>query len=85
MYAKEVNDCYSFYNIKRTTSAEEKHINTNYKESNYKYKVSCSKCSNSWLYLKKTKVIRSLEENKDKDRFKCPYCGGKAFTLNYNI
>ena len=52
--AEIVNKKYGF-NIKRTTSAEEKNITT---ETDYKYIIQCPDCGYQWKYIRMTKCVK---------------------------
>lgn len=53
-----VNDCYSYYNIKRTASAEEKGINIKEEEKNYKYALRCKCCGKIFYKNRMCNVIK---------------------------
>src|SRR5699024_4635554 len=56
-----VNDCYSFYNIKRCTSPEEKGINENIEKKEAKYILRCTKCGKLFYKNRMCKVIKYHE------------------------
>lgn len=53
-----VNDCYAFYNIKRTTTAEEKGIKEEEDSKNYKYALRCKCCGKIFYKTRMCDVIR---------------------------
>lgn len=63
------------YNIKRTTSCEEKGIERIKKTP--KYTVVCNRCDRKWNYNRAGSVIKNI------NRCKCPYCNIRS--LEYKI
>lgn len=78
-WANYVNDCYSCYNIKRTTSFEEKGINRD-EVIKYNYLVKCNKCGYEWKKQKRSSVVTYPSH------YHCR-CGGTlaVYNLNKNI
>ena len=76
--AELVNDCY-MYDIKRATSAAEKHIDLQTTKK-YKYIVTCTGCGAVSKYVRKGKVIRLLQSELT-GSCTCGVCGGKHFIL----
>lgn len=66
-YASIVNSHYPQYNIKRTTSCEEKGIE---KTEKYKYVLKCKECGHTYFYTRQTKAVKNYE------KFHCGYCEG---------
>ena len=72
--AYKVNRAYpSYYNIKRTTSNEEKGIEVKKKE--YNYMLKCESCGHLFGYYRITKAVQHPE------RYRCN-CGGKLIRYN---
>ena len=69
-YADKVNRLLPQYNIKRTTSAEEKGIEVRRKEPIYRYILRCCSCGKEFKRQKKTSV------NEHPEHYRCT-CGGK--------
>jgi predicted SprT family Zn-dependent metalloprotease len=68
--ANRVNSAYG-YNIKRTTSAEEKGLKNIYTTPVYKYAVVCTHCGHEYRRAKMTSVIKNPEN------YRCSHCKGK--------
>ena len=66
--ANKVNKYYPQYNIKRTTSEEEKGIEPVTKKQEAKYIISCPKCGWEEPYFRYTKVVEHT------DRYRCTKC-----------
>ena len=64
------------YNIKRTTSCEEKGIEKEVKLT--KYTVTCSLCNRKWYYNRAGSVIQHISI------CKCPYCNKKSLSYVQN-
>lgn len=73
-YADKVNRLLPQYNIKRTTSAEEKGVEVRRKEPEYRYILRCNSCGNEIKRQKKTAVIDHPEH------YRCT-CGGKLIRI----
>lgn len=72
--ANKVNRAYpGYYNIKRTTSNEEKGIEATEKE--YNYMLRCTKCGHLFGYYRISKAVKHPEN------YRCR-CGGKLETYN---
>ena len=69
-YANKVNRLLPQYNIKRTTSAEEKGVAVRRKEPVYRYILKCCNCGNEIRRQKKTAITEHPEH------YRCK-CGGK--------
>ena len=69
-YADKVNRLLPMYNIKRTTSAEEKGVAVKRKEPEYRYILKCYDCNKEIRRQKKSAVIEHPEH------YRCT-CGGK--------
>lgn len=54
--ANIVNSKYPNYNIKRTTSSEEKGIS---KSESYKFSLTCKDCGKKYYYMKKCKAVQN--------------------------
>ena len=67
--ANRVNAVYG-YNIQRTTSSEEKGIESVYEKPVLQYAVACTHCGHEYHRLKMTSVIKTPE------RYRCSHCGG---------
>lgn len=64
------------YNIKRTSSCQEKGIES---ISNMpKYTVTCNICNAKWYYNRAGRVVENI------NRCKCPYCNIKSLILTHN-
>lgn len=57
-----VNDCYSFYNIKRCTSSEEKGINEEIEKKESKYILRCTKCGKLFYKDRICNAVRYPED-----------------------
>lgn len=66
--AERVNRAYSQYNIKRTSTAEEKGIDEKPIIPTYKYTVKCPQCGTVYRRIKKTKLVKYPE------RYRCGIC-----------
>ena len=72
--AEQVNRSYSQYNIKRTTSYEEKgipEVKRTPRHYDVKYEIKCTRCGESIYRKKSTKVILHPE------RYRCGKCNAK--------
>ena len=69
-YADKVNRTYG-YNIKRTTSMEEKGIDAENRHIEYKYAVRCESCKRLVVRTKMCNII------KYPDNYRCGVCNGK--------
>ena len=74
-WAKVINDN-TKYTIKRTTSCEEKGLETVVVLP--KYTVACYRCNKNWYYNRAGNVIKNL------NRCRCPYCNTKSLVLAVN-
>lgn len=68
--AELVNDCYSFYNIKRCTSSEEKGIKTNIEQVEYKYIFRCEDCGQTIKRQRESQFVKYY------DLYRCGRCKG---------
>lgn len=71
VYAAQVNRAYPQYNIKRTTSSEEKgvpEIKRKSRSYQWKYEIKCTKCGGSVYRKKATSVVLHPE------RYRCMKC-----------
>ena len=76
-WANEINYAYPQYNIKRTSSCEEKGIEST--DSLAKYIITCNKCNHHWYYMRNCGVVKRVK------RCKCPYCMDYTLSLTTNI
>lgn len=77
-YAEQVNRAYPQYNIKRTTSSEEKGVpQTKRTTRNYevKYEIRCTRCGGSVYRRKASSVVQHPE------RYRCMKCNAKLEVL----
>ena len=65
-WADVINAHYPKYNIKRTTSCEEKGMESI--DQMAKYIVTCNECGRNWHYMRNCSVIKRIS------KCKCPYC-----------
>lgn len=79
--AELVNDCY-MYNIKRTTSAAEKNIDMSAIKQ-YKYKITCTTCGNTNLYIRKSKIVKMILADPH-GSCRCGKCNGTDFIVKEN-
>ena len=77
-----VNDCYSCYNIKRTTSSEEKGIE--YIPKKYKYTLICNECNRKYKYNRMCKALKYIADGNVGGRYKCK-CGCRKFCVRENF
>lgn len=71
LLAGKVNHAYPQYNIKRTTTSEEKGVEESERTYQKNYKVVCSGCGRYWYRQKASKLIQHPEN------YRCAKCGGK--------
>lgn len=76
-YAKKVNDAYG-YNVKRTTSAEEKGLKDKKIERANKYFIGCPCCGRKWGYKSLSKAVKNPEN------FRCPDCKTSLVRVDEN-
>lgn len=69
--ALKVNRAYPKYNIKTSTTMEEKGIKDFLESGAYKYKVVCKRCNTAALYMRRTNAVTHPE------RFCCGTCEGQ--------
>lgn len=69
--AAKVNSKYKQYNIKRTTSNDEKGIDEKVVEKDYPYQFKCTGCCKIVKRMKQSKFVLCY------DRYRCGICGGK--------
>lgn len=65
-----VNDCYSFYNIKRCSSSEEKGIKTDIKKIEYKYIFKCENCGQTIKRQRESQFVKYY------NLYRCGRCEG---------
>lgn len=80
-YASMVNRRYG-YNVKRTTSANEKGLQPCVADSTAKYTVTCEKCGRTHNYAREGKVVKILKGELWGSCRCC--CGSKHLTLTEN-
>ena len=68
-WADVVNSAYG-YNIKRTSSAEEKGVRVDSRENRRHYEVTCKECGAMWIYYRDNKITKNYKS------CRC-YCGGR--------
>ncbi len=74
VYAAQVNRAYPQYNIKRTTSYEEKGVQKSKRAPQYydvKYEIRCTRCGGSVYRRKASKVVLHPE------KYRCVKCNAK--------
>lgn len=76
-WADIINRTYPKYNIQRTTSCEEKGIEST--NSLAKYIVTCDECGHHWYYMRNCGVIKRI------NKCKCPYCLDYTLSVTVNI
>ncbi len=79
-YAEIMNRKYG-YNIKRCTSADEKHISIEIAKPKYKYTVVCEKCGTKSNYTKLSKLVKLIKSNPHDSGCRCLRCGNDTFSL----
>lgn len=73
--ARLVNTKIPGYNIKRTTSYEEKGIAATPKQRNYRYVLQCEKCGYTTYRERESKLVQNP------DHYRCALCGGRILRL----
>lgn len=71
LFAEKVNRAYPQYNIKRTTTSDEKGIEGLKRTYQKNYKIICNNCGRYWYRQKASKLIQHPE------KYRCAKCGGK--------
>lgn len=72
--AELINDCYSCYNIERTTSADYFGISREERINDYKYTIRCEKCGQTFYRYRKF----------DTHRYSCGVCHTKNWKIIAN-
>lgn len=76
-YVSRVNAIYGT-NIKRTVNKEDSIAARDYKESRYKYAVTCKKCGRTWGFYRKSNLVKqAMGENNY--GYYCKCCGEDYF------
>ena len=76
-WANIINSNYPKYNIKATTSCEEKGIESSNKTA--KYVVTCNECNRNWYYMRNCGVVKRV------NKCKCPYCLDYTLSVTVNL
>ena len=76
-WADIINRKYPQYNIKRTTSCEEKGVEST--ESLAKYIITCNECGRTWHYMRNCGVVKRVK------KCKCPYCLDYTLSVTTNF
>ena len=77
--AEIVNREYPIYNIKRTSSAEERGVYRSPKK--YKFKLSCDSCNAVSYYERQTKAITKIMAYGYNSNYRCGRCGSSKLNV----
>ena len=70
------------YNIKTSTSPDEKGLET--KEKKAKYIITCDVCGTENKYMRKSKIVKLIMARPKNSLCRCGCCGSQNFTITYN-